>query len=122
MRTELFGTVYDSPIFTCPTGVKNRYIRRRTLGRACNQGSGNMQMLSTVTSTGVEDVNRAHGRPVWFQLYAPTMWDAVEKIVSRVEAAGCPVIAFTVDNTTGRNSETYQRTRPKDLRQCQMLS
>jgi len=25
---------------------------------------------------------------------------------------------LTVDNTTGRNSETYLRTRPKDLRQC----
>jgi len=28
------------------------------------------------------------------------------------------VIALTVDNTTGRNSETYLRTRPKDLAQC----
>ncbi len=25
------------------------------------------------------------------------------------------MIALTVDNTTGRNSETYLRTRPKDL-------
>jgi isopentenyl diphosphate isomerase/L-lactate dehydrogenase-like FMN-dependent dehydrogenase len=32
--------------------------------------------------------------------------------------AGCQVVALTVDNTTGRNSETYLRTRPKDLRQC----
>ena len=28
------------------------------------------------------------------------------------------MIALTVDNTTGRNSETYLRTRPKDLSQC----
>ena len=28
------------------------------------------------------------------------------------------MIALTVDNTTGRNSETYLRTRPKDLHQC----
>jgi isopentenyl diphosphate isomerase/L-lactate dehydrogenase-like FMN-dependent dehydrogenase len=66
----------------------------------------------------VEDVNSAHGRPVWYQLYAPTKWEACEQIVKRVEGAGCPVIALTVDNTTGRNSETYLRTRPKDLRQC----
>src|SRR5579863_9022393 len=77
-----------------------------------------MQMLSTSTSTGVEDVNAAHGRPVWYQLYAPSKWEACEKLVRRVEAAGCPVIALTVDNTTGRNSETYLRTPPKDLRQC----
>jgi len=77
-----------------------------------------MQMLSTSTSTGVEEVNQALGRPVWYQLYAPSSWDACERIVRRVEAAGCPVIALTVDNTTGRNSETYLRTRPKDLRVC----
>src|SRR5258707_427150 len=77
-----------------------------------------MQMLSSSTSTGVEEVNAAYGRPVWYQLYAPSSWEACEKIVRRVEGAGCPVIALTVDNTTGRNSETYLRTRPKDLRQC----
>jgi isopentenyl diphosphate isomerase/L-lactate dehydrogenase-like FMN-dependent dehydrogenase len=66
----------------------------------------------------VEEVNAAHGRPVWYQLYAPSTWEACERIVRRVEAAGCPVIALTVDNTTGRNSETFLRTRPKDLRQC----
>jgi isopentenyl diphosphate isomerase/L-lactate dehydrogenase-like FMN-dependent dehydrogenase len=39
-------------------------------------------------------------------------------LLRRVEAAGTAVIALTVDNTTGRNSETYLRTRPKDLTQC----
>jgi 4-hydroxymandelate oxidase len=120
MRTELFGTVYNSPIFTCPTGSEKSVHQEGELAVArATQARGTMQMLSTVSSTGVEDVNRAHGRPVWFQLYAPTSWVACEKIVRRVEAAGCPVIALTVDNTTGRNSETYLRTRPKDLSQCE---
>jgi len=34
-----------------------------------------------------------------------------------VEASGCSVIALTVDNTTGRNSETYLRTRG-DVKAC----
>ena len=63
-------------------------------------------------------MNAALGRPVWYQLYAPSSWAACEKLLHRVEAAGCSVIALTVDNTTGRNSETYLRTRPKDLAQC----
>jgi len=33
-------------------------------------------------------------------------------------AAGSSVVLLTVDNTTGRNSETYRRTRPKDLSGC----
>jgi hypothetical protein len=50
--------------------------------------------------------------------YAPRAWEANELLLRRVEAAGTSVIALTVDNTTGRNSETYLRTRPKDLKQC----
>jgi 4-hydroxymandelate oxidase len=79
---------------------------------------GTLQFLSLMTSTAVEDVNKALGRPVWQQLYAPSSWDACEKILQRIEAAGCTVLALTVDNTTGRNSETFLRTRPKDVAQC----
>ena len=119
MRTELFGTVYSSPIFLCPTGGEKSIHPDGELGVArAARAWGAMQMLSTSTSTGVEDVNNALGRPVWYQLYAPTSWEVCERLVRRVEAAGCRVIALTVDNTTGRNSETYLRTRPKDLRQC----
>jgi 4-hydroxymandelate oxidase len=119
MRTELFGTMYNSPIFTCPTGGEKSFHSDGELAVArATKARGTMQMLSTATSTAVEDVCSAHGRPVWYQLYAPTSWDACQKIVRRVEAAGCPVIALTVDNTTGRNSETYLRSRPKNLGQC----
>lgn len=119
MRTDLFGTVYNSPIFTCPTSGEKCFHSDGELAVArATKARGAMQMLSTSTATGLEDVNSAHGRPVWYQLYAPTVWEACERLVRRVEAAGCPVIALTVDNTTGRNSESYLRALPKDLRQC----
>jgi 4-hydroxymandelate oxidase len=119
MRVDLFGTVYDSPIFTCPTGGERSFFPDGELSVArATKARGTLQFLSTSTSTPLEDVNKAHGRPVWYQLYAPSSWDVCEKILRRVEAAGCPVIALTVDNTTGRNSETFLRTRPKDISQC----
>ena len=119
MRVELFGTVYDSPIFLCPTGSEKSFYPDGELAVArAAKARGALQILSTSTSTAVEDVNKALGRPVWYQLYAPGSWEACEKILRRVEAAGCSVVALTVDNTTGRNSETYLRTRPKDLRPC----
>jgi 4-hydroxymandelate oxidase len=118
-RVDLFGTQYASPIFLCPTGGEKSFSMRGEVDVArAAKAKNTMQMLSTSTSTAVEEVNAALGRPVWYQLYAPSSWDACEKIVRRVEAAGCPVIALTVDNTTGRNSETYLRTRPKDLAVC----
>jgi 4-hydroxymandelate oxidase len=119
MRVELFGTAYESPIFTCPTGGERSFFTDGELSVArATKARGALQLLSTSTSTPVEEVNKAHGRPVWYQLYAPSSWDACEKILQRVEAAGCPVLLLTVDNTTGRNSETYLRTRPRDLSQC----
>ena len=119
MRVELFGTVYASPIFTCPTGGEKSFHADGELAVArAAKARGTLQFLSTATSTAIEDVNKALGRPVWYQLYAPSSWDACEQLLRRVEAAGSSVIALTVDNTTGRNSETYLRTRPKDLSQC----
>src|SRR6202790_3380561 len=68
MRVELFGTVYDSPIFTCPTGGEKSFHADGELAVArAAKARGTLQFLSTTTSTPVEDVNRALGRPVWYQ-------------------------------------------------------
>ena len=118
-RTEWWGTTYNSPVFLCPTGGEKSFYAdaERAVARAA-KGRGTLQVLSSTTSTPVEDVNQARTQPVWYQLYAPNSWAVTEKLIHRVEAAGCPVVALTVDNTTGRNSQTYKRLRPKNLQSC----
>ena len=119
LRTQLFGTVYDSPVFLCPTGGERSYWPEGELAvAAAAKQRGTLQILATSTSVPIEDVNKALGRPVWYQLYAPSSWEVCEKMLRRVEASGCSVLVLTVDNVTGRNMETYLRTRPKDLRSC----
>jgi 4-hydroxymandelate oxidase len=119
MRIDLFGTTYASPVYLCPTGGEKSIQADGELGVArAAKARGTLQVLSTAASTGIEDVNQALGRPVWYQLYAPNSWEANDALLKRVEAAGSTVIALTVDNILGRNSETYLRTRPKDLQQC----
>ena len=123
MRVELFGTVYNSPIFLCPTGGERSFHADGELAVArAAAARGTLQCLSTMTSTPIEEVNKALGRPVWYQLYAPSKWAACEQLLRRVEAAGSTVVLLTVDNTTGRNSETYRRTRPKDLQPVRVVS
>jgi len=118
-RVDLFGTTYNSPIFLCPTGGERSFFTDGEVAVArAAKARGTLQCLSTMTSTGIEDVNKALGRPVWYQLYAPSKWEACEQLLRRVEAAGSSVVLLTVDNTTGRNSETYRRMRPKDLSGC----
>jgi isopentenyl diphosphate isomerase/L-lactate dehydrogenase-like FMN-dependent dehydrogenase len=118
-HVDLFGTLCNGPIFTCPTGGEKSFHAEGELAVArAARARGAVQILSTSTSTPVEAVNEALARPAWFQLYAPSSWEICEKIVRRVEAAGCSVLVLTVDNNVGRKSDTYLHMRPKDLRQC----
>src|SRR5690242_6248831 len=65
MRVELFGTTYNSPIFTCPTGGEKSFGMGGELDVArAAKARGTLQFLSTETSTPVEEVNKALGRPV----------------------------------------------------------
>jgi isopentenyl diphosphate isomerase/L-lactate dehydrogenase-like FMN-dependent dehydrogenase len=119
MHVNLFSTTYNSPIFTCPTGGQRSFHPDGELAVArAAKVRGTLQYLSTATSTPVEEVNAALGRPVWYQVYAPRTWEGCEKLLRRVEASGCTVIALTVDTSPGGHAETFLRTRPKDLHQC----
>ncbi len=118
-RATLWGETFDSPVFLCPTGGEKFFHPDGELAVArAAKARSTLQVLSNSTSVGVEDVSKAYGRPVWYQLYAASSWAVTEKIVRRVQAAGCPSITLTVDNVTGRNSQTYKRLRPKDMKPC----
>lgn len=118
-RVELFGSTWDSPIFLCPVGAQGMFHANGELDVArAAQSKKALQILSTVTSHSVEDVIKARGGPVWYQLYAVSNWGLTEKIVKRAEQAGCPVLAWTIDLLAGRNTETASRYRRIDDRQC----
>jgi 4-hydroxymandelate oxidase len=62
MHVELFGTTYNSPIFTCPTGGERSFHPDGELAVArAAKARGTLQFLSTATSFGVEEVNAALG-------------------------------------------------------------
>jgi len=118
-RVELFGTTWDSPIFLCPVGAQGMFHADGEIGVAhASQAKKTLQVLSTVTSHSVEDVIKARGGPVWYQLYAVSDWALTERIAKRAEDAGCPVVAWTIDLLAGRNTETASRFRRVDSRQC----
>ena len=116
---ELFGVKYDSPIFLCPVGGQRMFHNDGELaaGRAA-KAKNSLQVLSTQTSYALEDVVKARGSAPWYQLYMPTKWEDAEKLVKRVEDAGCPAIAWTIDNLAGRNLEWAERFRRTDARDC----
>src|SRR5580692_7594251 len=97
---ELFGTKYDSPIFVAPTG------------------GNQLQILSTSSNFSVDDVTKARGAPIWFQLYASSSFDVAKALIKRADGAGCPVLAVTIDRIAGRNQETLFRLMKSDTREC----
>ena len=119
MRTDILGVTYDTPIFVCPIGGQRAFHPDGEIATAKAAKAGNhLQMLSTVSSTSVEDVTAARGAPVWQQLYATNKWEIAEAIVKRAEKAGCLAVAVTVDRNGGRNQETLFRLRKTDTRDC----
>lgn len=119
MSTEIFGTKWDSPIVIAPVGSQKAFHPEGEIAVArAAQSLRTLQILSTVTTSSVEDVTAARGAPIWYQLYSTNKWEATEKIVKRAQAAGCPVLVFTVDLPVGRNTETQEVFARADTRQC----
>ena len=74
-RVELFGATFDTPIFLCPlSGQKMFHPEGETGSARAAREKNALQILSTQTSTSVEEVARALGRPPWYQLYMPAQW------------------------------------------------
>ena len=119
MRTDILGVTYDTPIVVAPVGGQRSFHEDGELATARGAKAGNhLQILSTATSTGVEDVSAARGAPIWYQLYATNKWEVAEAMVKRAEKAGCLAVAVTVDRSGGRNQETLFRLRAGDTRDC----
>lgn len=119
LRTEIFGTTWECPIGLAPIGNQKAFHPQGEVpvARAAKAGQA-LQILSTATTTSVEDVARELGRPPWYQLYPGSRWDVTESLIRRAEAAGCPVIALTVDTQAGRRTETLERSKLLDKREC----
>ena len=119
MTTSILGVKYDSPIVLAPVGGQRSFHADGEVASAKAAKAGNhLQILSTATSMGVEEVTAARGQPIWYQLYASNKWEVAEAMVKRADKAGCLAVAVTVDRSGGRNQETLFRLRPDDKRDC----
>ena len=119
MSVKLFGTTWDTPIVIEPIGSQRAFHPEGEIATAKAASTRkSLQVLSTVTSTSVEDVNAARGEPVWYQLYPTDQWDITQALVKRARDAGCPALALTVDLQGGTNRVTLARSIRLDPRDC----
>jgi len=119
MSTDILGTRYPTPIVIAPVGGQRSFHAEGEIATARAARAGDhLMILSTATTSGVEEVTKARGAPIWYQLYATNKWEVAKAMVTRAEKAGCPVVAVTVDRSGGRNQETLLRLMRTDTRQC----
>ena len=119
LRTEIFGTVWDTPIALAPVGNQKAFHAEGEMPVArAARSRRSLMILSTASNSSVEEISSTLGRPVWYQLYTSSRWDVTENLVKRVEQAGCPALAITVDTQAGRRTETFERFRRLDKRDC----
>ncbi len=116
---ELFGASWETPIFICPVGNQKAFHpdAEMAVARAA-EAKRHQMILSTMTNSPIEEVIKAAGKPVWYQLYSTSSWAITENLVRHAETAGCPVMALTIDTLAGRNTETFERFKRLDTRTC----
>jgi len=119
LATEVFGIKAASPIGCWPIGSLRALHPEGDIAVArATKKKNALHIMSTQASFPVEEINDVRGTPVWYQLYTTNQFEVTRKLVKRAEAAGCPVVAVTVDTPAGRNTETASRLRRDDTRTC----
>ena len=116
---EIFGHRYPSPVLIAPCGSQQAFHPQGELAVARAARARNTQMiLSTVTSTPIEQVAKEYGQAPWYQLYPGPDFNITRQLIERAGAAGSPVLVLTVDSAASSNREFLNRRFPKTLPLC----
>ena len=106
MSVELFGTKWETPVLLAPSGTLFGADGVIGVARAA-QKQKSLQILGGVQERNhpIEEVMKARGGPVWYQLYASQDWPTTLETVNRIERSGCPVL---VDGGFRRGTDVFK--------------
>lgn len=98
LSTTVLGRNLAMPVLLAPTAFHRLAHPDGELATArAARVAGVVQILSTLSTTPVEDVCRANPGGTWFQLYVYRDREATRALVRRAEDAGCAALVVTVD-------------------------
>jgi 4-hydroxymandelate oxidase len=98
LETTVLGQKLAFPVLVAPTAFQRLAHPEGELATARAAGrAGTCMVLSTLSTSLVEDVVKASSGPVWFQLYVFKDRAATEALVRRAESAGARALVLTVD-------------------------
>jgi isopentenyl diphosphate isomerase/L-lactate dehydrogenase-like FMN-dependent dehydrogenase len=119
MSVRLLSARWEMPLLLCPCGSHKAFHPEGEVAVA--RGAKSKKQLfvqATPASCSIEEVAAARGEPVWFQLYRRNDWNQTRQMIKRAEAAGCPVLVYTIDLLGGSNRIANERARRSDKTDC----
>lgn len=97
-RVNLFGSVLQSPILLAPVAYHRLYHAEGEVGTARGaSAAGAGFVISTFTTTSIDEIARNTQQPIWFQLYVQRDREFTKDMVQRAVASGCKAVCVTVD-------------------------
>ncbi len=110
LKTTLFGHEYDAPFGVAPVGLQGLMWPNapQILAKAAKEHNVPF-ILSTVTTSSIEEIATITEGKAWFQLYHPAEDSLRDNIIKRAQEAQCPVLVILCDVP----SFGY---RPRDIR------
>jgi 4-hydroxymandelate oxidase len=97
-RVNLFGGEFESPIMLAPVAYHRLYHPEGEIGTARGaSAAGAGFVISTFTTTAIDEIASNTQRPIWFQLYVQHDRGFTKDMVQRAVASGCKAVCLTVD-------------------------
>ena len=110
LKTKLFGVEYNAPFGIAPIGLQGLMWPKAPEILAKAAFKNNIPfVLSTVTTSSIEEIGKITEGNAWFQLYYPAKEDVRKNIIDRAANAGYPVLVLLSDVPSFGF-------RPKDIR------
>ena len=101
LQTSLLGLDLPFPILLAPTAYHRTMHPEGELATARGASMhGIPYVVSTNTTTPIEQISAASTAPLWFQLYVQSDREFTRDVVTRAEHAGCRALCVTVDTPT----------------------
>ena len=108
--TTLLGQELAYPILIAPTAYHKIMHSEGELATARGAGKANATyVVSSFTTTYMEDIKKVATGPRWFQLYVRDDREFTKNLVQKVESLGCKALCITVDTPVGGVRNRQQR-------------
>lgn len=107
-KVTLFGDTFDYPIMVAPFAFQRTMHPDGELATVKGAGKADTAcVISSFTTTSLEDIQQVATTPIWFQLYIQDDIDFAKKVLKQAEAAKCRAVCITLDSVASavRNQE-----------------